>query len=240
LNTLGGCGSAALTDRMKRVFLEELEGNRPKWNPVFSDFMASIGVAPRVCKPRKPQTKGKVERSVGVVKYSFWPGVTFTDLDDLNRQALAWCQQINGRLHRTTLAVLLSRWTEEHLAPLPTDFAWERFGTEERRVSWDGYFSYDGVHYGLPAQAAVAGSVVQVREHAGQLRIFAGGQLILQVIKRPGSQQIVPHPDQFRQVPPTLPLGQAATPVGHQVTPPVVALRSLWEYDRLFGVEVAR
>lgn len=28
-----------------------MEGQQPKWNPVFSDFMASIGVAPRVCKP---------------------------------------------------------------------------------------------------------------------------------------------------------------------------------------------
>jgi transposase len=236
----GGLPKAALTDRMKSVFLEELEGHQPRWNPVFSDFMASIGVAPRVCKPRKPQTKGKVERSVGVVKTSFWPGVTFSDLEDLNRQALAWCQQINGRVHRTTLAVPLERWAQEHLAPLPTDFAWERFGAEERKVSWDGYLSYDGVRYGLPAQAAVAGSVVQVRERAGQLRVFSGGQLILQVTKRPRSQQIIPHPDQFLQVPPTLPLGQPATPVGHQVAPPVVALRSLWEYDRLFGVEVAR
>jgi transposase len=236
----GGLPKVALTDRMKSVFLEELEGHQPKWNPLFSDFMASIGVAPRVCKPRKPQTKGKVERSVGVVKTSFWPGVTFTDLDDLNRQAFAWCQQINGRVHRTTLAVPLSRWAEEPLAPLPTDFAWERFGAEERKVSWDGYISYDGVQYGLPAQAALAGSVVQVRERAGQLLVFSRGQLILQVTKRPRSQQIVPHPDQFRQVPPTLPLGQLSTPVGHQVAPPVVAMRSLWEYDRLFGVEVGR
>jgi hypothetical protein len=96
------------------------------------------------------------------------------------------------------------------------------------------------VHDGLPSQAAVAGSVVQVRERAGQHRIFAGGQLILQVTKRPHAPELVPHPDQFLQVPPTLPLGQAATPVGHQVEPAVVARRSLLEYDRLFGVEVTR
>jgi transposase len=105
----GGLPKAALTDRMKSVFLEELEGHRPKWNPLFADFMASLGVAPRVCRPRKPQTKGKGERSVGVVKTSFWPGVTFTDLDNLNQQALAWCQQINGRVHRRTLTVPLER-----------------------------------------------------------------------------------------------------------------------------------
>jgi len=40
------------------------------------------------------------------------------------------------------------------LRPLPPAFAWERFATEERRVSWDGFLSYEGVLYGLPAAAA--------------------------------------------------------------------------------------
>ena len=81
-----GLPKATLTDRMKSVFLE-MDGHTPRWNPVFSDFMAYLGVAPRVCKPYKPQTKGKVERTVGLIKYGFWPGVRFTDIDDLNQQA---------------------------------------------------------------------------------------------------------------------------------------------------------
>jgi transposase len=80
----GGLPEAALTDRMKSVFLE-MEDEVPKWNPLFADFMASLGVAPRVCKPFKPQTKGKIERSVGVIKYGFWPGVRFTDIDESAR-----------------------------------------------------------------------------------------------------------------------------------------------------------
>jgi len=90
----GGLPKAALTDRMKSVFLE-MEDTTPKWNPLFADFMASLGVAPRVCKPYKPQTKGKVERSVGVIKSSFWAGVRFTDLEDLNEQATRWCDRLN-------------------------------------------------------------------------------------------------------------------------------------------------
>ncbi len=37
----GGLPKAALTDRMKSVILE-MDGHTPKWNPLFSDFMASI------------------------------------------------------------------------------------------------------------------------------------------------------------------------------------------------------
>ncbi len=51
----GGLPKAALTDRMKSVLLE-MENKVPRWNPLFADFMASIGVAPRVCKAYTPQT----------------------------------------------------------------------------------------------------------------------------------------------------------------------------------------
>ena len=89
-----GLPKAALTDRMKSVFLD-MDGKTPIWNPLFADFMASLGVSPRVCRPFKPQTKGKVERSVGVIKNGFWPGVHFSDIDHLNGQAKLWCDRLN-------------------------------------------------------------------------------------------------------------------------------------------------
>ncbi len=88
-----------------------------------------------------------------MLKSGFWPGVRFTDLDDLNEQALAWCERLNGQPHATTRVAPRMRWAEERLRPLPTNWAWHRFAAEERRVSWDGYISYDGVLYGLPALA---------------------------------------------------------------------------------------
>jgi len=127
----GGLPRAVLTDRMKTVLLD-MEAGRPHWHPVFSDFVSSLAVAPRVCKPYTPQTKGKVERSVGVIKRDFWPGVRFSDLEDLNRQARTWYDQLNERVHRTTHQRPMERWAQEGLRPLPTGFAWERFGAEER------------------------------------------------------------------------------------------------------------
>ena len=235
----GGLPRAALTDRMKSVILE-MDGKTPKWNPLFADFMACIGVAARVCKSYTPQTKGKVERSVGIIKTGFWPGVRFSDIDHLTDQARLWCDRLNQKVHRTTLKIPMDLWVQEHLAPLPQDFAWQRFGTEERKVSWDGFISYDGVQYGLPSQAAVAGSVVLVREQNRELRVFAAGQLIVTLQKQARSQQIVSHPDQFRNVAPVSAIKQAAKPLGHQITPPQVESRSPSEYDQLFGLEVSR
>jgi hypothetical protein len=86
-----------------------------------------------------------VERSVGVIKQGFWPGVSFSDSDDLNRQAHVWCERIHTRVPRTTHERPRDRREQEPLSPLPAAFAWERFAAEERKVSWDGYLSYDGV-----------------------------------------------------------------------------------------------
>src|SRR4029450_8288851 len=52
----GGLPRTMLTDRMKTVLLE-MDGATPVWNSVFADFMAAIGVAPRVCRAYTPQTK---------------------------------------------------------------------------------------------------------------------------------------------------------------------------------------
>ncbi|PYV89789.1 MAG: hypothetical protein DMG90_10415, partial [Acidobacteria bacterium] len=47
-----------------------------------------------------------MERSVGVIKSSFWAGVRFTDIDHLNDQAKLWCDRLNQKVHRTTLIVI--------------------------------------------------------------------------------------------------------------------------------------
>jgi hypothetical protein len=233
----GGLPKAALTDRMKSV-LVAMEGKIPRWNARFADFMASIGVAPRVCRAYTPQTKGKIERSVGFVKQSFWAGVCFSDIDDLNRQAHVWCERINDRVHRTTHERPRERREQEPLSPLPVAFAWERFATEERKVGWDGYLSYDGVLYGLPSDPPVAGTVVQVRERHGILAVWSQGRLLAELAKRPVSQSTVTHPDQFRTVAPAASLRERTVPLGHQRVAPVVVTRALAEYDQFCGVEV--
>ncbi len=100
---LGSLPQRALADRMKRV-LVQMDGPTPVWNPQWANVLAALGGAPRVCRPYAPQTKGKVERSIRVVKERFWPGVRFTDGDDLNRQVLAWCDRRNQVVPATTRA----------------------------------------------------------------------------------------------------------------------------------------
>jgi transposase len=108
----GGLPQAVLTDRMKTVRLDR-ETGQPHWHPRFQELVRALGISPRVGKSDTPQTTGKVERRVGSVKAECWPGVCVTDLDDLHRQAAAWCQQLNARVHQTTPVRPVERWAAE-------------------------------------------------------------------------------------------------------------------------------
>lgn len=94
----GGVPKEVLTDNMKTVVAGR-EAGKVIWNTQFSDFAVEMGFLPKVCRGRNPQTKGKVERLVRYVKENFFPGRKFTDLEDLNRQALLWCQAVDSKSH---------------------------------------------------------------------------------------------------------------------------------------------
>ncbi len=232
----GGLPQRFLTDRMKTVLLDYHQG-QPTWHPQFADFVTSLGISPRVCKAYVPQTKGKVERTVQCVATGFWPGGTFTDRADLNGQARAWCDRVNATVHRTTHERPVDRWPQEGLRPLPAGWAWERFGAETRKVSWDGYLSYDGVLYGVPGPAGVAGQSVPIRERHGTLTVWAQGAVLCTIPLQSHAGPPVPHPDQFATVRSAAAVRQGPVPLGHQVAPPAVAVRPLADYDRLCGVE---
>jgi len=80
----GGVPEKVLTDNMKTVVIGR-ECSKPIWSAAFEDFSVDMGFIPKVCMPRHPQTKGKVERLVGYVKDNFIPGRKFEDLNDLNQ-----------------------------------------------------------------------------------------------------------------------------------------------------------
>ncbi len=234
LEFFGGLPKTILSDRMKSVLLTVEDGSLI-WNTFYADFLAAVGIVPRVCRPRTPQTKGKVERSIRVIKESFWPGVRFADPGDLNEQAMAWCQARNQRIHRTTHAIPDQRHLEENLRPLPKEYAWERFRSECRRVTWDGFISFDGVLYGLPSDPITVGAIVDVTRRDKEILVWYQGKLIVRHAVRQESGATVWHPDQFKDVLPVAESRRVPAPLGHQVPAIEAPRRLLCEYDDLFS-----
>ena len=92
-----GVPATVLTDNMKSVVVRRDADGRPVWQADYAEFMGVVGFRTRLCRPRHPYTKGKVERLVRFVKGNFLAGRSFTDLDALNREAALWCAEQGGR-----------------------------------------------------------------------------------------------------------------------------------------------
>ena len=226
----GGVPREVLTDNMKTVITGREDG-KPVWNPQFEAFAHDIGFTPKVCQPRRPQTKGKVERLVRYVKDSFFPGRYFRDIEDLNRQALDWCRKVDSRPNGTTGKAPLLALAEEELLPLPPKAIMDRYRFETRRVSREGLVSFDGIRYGVPWQ--YSGHEVQVRLLNGKIEIYDGLVMIAEHEAKHSTARILYLPGQYRGLKEQ---GGIAYPYPAAIKgPSPVEIRDIFVYDSLIG-----
>lgn len=226
----GGVPKEVLTDNMKTVVIGR-EAGKIIWNPQFADFAVDMGFLPKVCKVRRPQTKGKVERLVHYVKDNFFPGRSFVDLEDLNRQALAWCKKADSKIHGTTGKIPLRELAAENLRELPAQEVMDRYRWELRRVTREGFVSFDGVRYGVSWQ--YSGKDVQVRLHNGEIEIYYGEVLVAKHTAQYASGRILWFSGQYKGLAERN--GIAAPYSVAQEQDIQVETRDLDFYDRLLG-----
>jgi len=73
---LGGVAAGCLYDNFK-VVVQGYEDDEPIYNPRFLAFANHYGFRPVACRPRRPQTKGKVERPFHYVQTNLLNGREF-------------------------------------------------------------------------------------------------------------------------------------------------------------------
>ena len=121
-----------LYDNMKTVILNrDIYGKgKHRLHQSFYDFAKHYGFVPRICQPYSPQTKGKVERLISYVRYSFYnpfiAGKDFVSLDTLNIAAINWLNDVaNKRVHATTNEIPYKRWALEkpYLLNIPNNYS---------------------------------------------------------------------------------------------------------------------
>jgi transposase len=87
----GGVARVLLYDNLKSAVLERV-GDAIRFHPDLLAFAAAHRYEPRPVAVARGNEKGRVERSIRYIRDNFFAARTFTDLDDLNAQALAWCE----------------------------------------------------------------------------------------------------------------------------------------------------
>ncbi|TPV97189.1 MAG: IS21 family transposase [Myxococcales bacterium FL481] len=87
----GGSPRVLLYDNLKSAVLER-RGDAIRFNPRLLELAGHYRFRPRACAPGRGNEKGGVERAIRYIRTSFFAARSFTDLDDLNAQARAWCE----------------------------------------------------------------------------------------------------------------------------------------------------
>jgi transposase len=147
----GGYPEEMLYDNMKQVVIKRLlKQEDSTLNRQYEDFAGFYGFKPVLCRPYRGQTKGKVERTVQFVRDNFMVGIKYNSLDDLNGQALAWCNKVNGKIHATTGEIPFERLKKEGLNPLKREYIIDNINL--RRVQKDCLISYAGNQYSVPSE----------------------------------------------------------------------------------------
>lgn len=130
----GGVTRTVLADNMKTIvdrrnaFGEGLH----RWHPAFLDLSQQYSFQIRLCAPYRAQTKGKVERMNGYLRYSFYVPLAAKlkavgarpDCQSANAAIGPWLEEVaNARVHATTGEVPALRLVREraHLIGLPRD-----------------------------------------------------------------------------------------------------------------------
>ena len=163
-----------LTDNMKSVVIGHDNAGNPIWQHDYEVFMRTVGFQTKLCKPRHPFTKGKVERLIRFVKDNFIPGRIFREITDLNYEALRWCNSQNQCYHRAVDCIPEDKHRNNCLlnAGMITEtIEIARYLCPARLISFDGFVNYEGRRFGVPY--SYTGRVCRIRRDGYILHIYS-------------------------------------------------------------------
>jgi transposase len=174
LGRLGGVPDKMVLDRDSAIVVP---GSRPaRVHDEIAALFGAFRVRPVIVGPRRPESKGQVERTNGYLERSFLPLRKFTGLDDLQTQHDQWATEIAfRRYHRRVGARVGDAFRAEQgfLHPLP-DHLPDTDRHTEVRVTKDGFCRFGDVDYSVPP--GYGGRRLQIRGSWSEVVIFSEGR----------------------------------------------------------------
>jgi hypothetical protein len=139
-----------LYDQIKTVWTGVDERGEIVWNAISLDFARYWGFTPRLCRPYRAQTKGRVEAGVKYVRHNFLCGLQEPEPanhGDFNVQLRWWIAEVaNQRVHGATHEQVMARWEADRRTMCPANgrMAYPHVDDEQRTVARDAHFSWKG------------------------------------------------------------------------------------------------
>jgi len=146
------------------------------------------GFVPKRCQIRRPQTKGKVERTIGYMVGNYWPRVKDRDLslDELNETALNWLKAINQNILRDFVESRNDRFEKEkpYLTSLPA-VAYDYLEHHELIVSRESLITYETNRYSVPPEYIKKTVTLKIDPLTNQGELLFEGKTIRKTTLKP-------------------------------------------------------
>ena len=131
----------------------------------------------------------RVERPFHYIENNFYPGRTFEDVADLNRQLADWCARKSHRFISKLQARPIELYQTEriHLEPLPI-YVPEVFALHSRIVNLEGCITLHTNLYSVPD--ALLSRTVTVRETIDKVRVYHDHKLVAEHRREPEGARV--------------------------------------------------
>ncbi len=146
--------------------------------PEMAAFARTLGFEFRAHRVGHPDRKGRIERNFFFVETNFLPARSFTDFDDLNQQALAWCKEVANANPKRALGMSPEAAyviEKSYLQALPSALPpiYEVF---DRVVDLNGYVSLESNRYSVAER--LVGQTVTLYKYPAQVQIHHRGMVV--------------------------------------------------------------
>lgn len=149
----GGTTYEVLFDNMRTV--ADISNSEIHINTKFKKFADDLGFIPKLCKVRRPQTKGKVESQMKFLDDLKLYDNEFDSFDDLKNIVAKLQKTINNQISQAHNQIpnLVFLKEKEYLKPLNVKFAKTLKSTlDTHKVSNESLISYKGNKYSVPIE----------------------------------------------------------------------------------------
>jgi transposase len=178
----GGIPKKILYDNLKTVVLTRV-GRDIRFHNAFLDFAGCHLFEPKPCNVRRANEKGIVENGIRFVRSSFLEGYEIIDFSSLQRDAIAWRDDVaNVRIHGTTHERPADRLAHEQLLlqKVP-DRPYDTAFTKSVQADSQAFIRFDTNRYSVPW--ALAHQALTLKVSAHNLRLYNDQELVVEHIR---------------------------------------------------------
>ena len=176
--SFGGTPRELLHDNLASAVLER-RGEQARLHPRYLELAGHYHFGPKPCRLARGSDKGRVERSIHYIRYSFFPARSFVTLAELNAEAILWRERTAhlrpwpGGDGRTVAEVFAEEQSYLHKLP---QHPFESDALVTVRSGKTHYVRFDSNDYSIPHTAvgrdlllAVSDTLIRVLDGATEI-----------------------------------------------------------------------